>query len=65
MRMNYMNDHTYELEQQMKDLINERLSQLCTQLRQFRKETMKKIKAWSGIEPMTIAIRVQALLTKL
>ena len=39
--------------------INERSSQLDTQLKQLRKLSLKKIQAWTGFEPMTSAIPVQ------
>ena len=34
-------------------------SQLCTQLKQLWNESLKKIQAWRGFEPMTSAIPVQ------
>ena len=39
--------------------ISEWSSQLYTQLKQLRKESLKKIQAWTGFEPMTSAIPVQ------
>ena len=44
----------------MKDQIEERSLQLIsTQLKQLRKESLKKIQAWTGFEPTTSAIPVQ------
>ena len=39
--------------------MEERSSQLFTQLKQLRKESLKKIQAWTGIEPMTSTIPAQ------
>ena len=44
---------------QVKFWISEWSSQLCTQLKQLRKESLKKIQAWTGFEPMTSAMWVQ------
>ena len=51
--------HIFEL--RMKDEIEERSSQLpgYSQLKQLRKESLKKIKGGTGFEPMTSAMPVQ------
>ena len=53
----YMKIHIFELRK--KQWINEWSSQLYGQLKQLRKESLKKIQAWTGFEPMTSAIPVQ------
>ena len=47
------------LVQQVQFLTHERSSQLCTQLKQMRKERLKKFQALTGFEPMTSAIPLQ------
>ena len=51
--------HTFEV--RVKDSLEERScrSQLFTQLKQLRKQSLKKIQASTGFEPMTSAIPVQ------
>ena len=48
--------HTLEL--RVKDLMEERSSQLFTQLKQLQNESLKKIQARTGIEPMTSVMPV-------
>ena len=52
-----MKIHIFELRK--KQWINEWSSQLYTQLKQLQKESLKKIQAWKGFEPMISAIPVQ------
>ena len=52
-----MKIHIFELRK--KEWISEWSSQLYTQLKQLRKESLKKILAWTGFEPMTSAIPAQ------
>ena len=53
----YMKIHIFELRK--KQWISDWSSQLFSQLKQLRKESLKKIQAWTGFEPMTSAIPVK------
>ena len=52
-----MKIHIFELRK--KEWTSEWSSQLNTQLKQLWKESLKKIQAWTGFEPMTSVIPVQ------
>ena len=49
--------HIFEM--RMKDQIEKRSSQLLRNLSSCEKESLKKIQAWTGFEPMTSAMPVQ------
>ena len=48
-----------QLSKNRRNLMEERPSPIFTQLKQLRKERLKKIQSWTGFEPMTSAIPVQ------
>ena len=55
--------HIFEL--RMKDQMEERSSQLLRNLSSCEKKAWKKIPAWTGFEPMTSAMPVQAFFSQL